>query len=81
VVDPAGFYTTPWDVNGDGGPMRGVAVNVTVNDVTEAKRVFDALAAGGTVTMPLAETFWSPLFGMCTDRFGTPWMVNTAPAS
>ena len=27
--------------------------------------------------MPIAETFWSPRFGMCTDRFGVPWMVNT----
>jgi PhnB protein len=38
--------------------------------------VFEALAGGGEVTMPLAETFWSPRFGMCVDRFGRPWMVN-----
>jgi PhnB protein len=31
--------------------------------------------------MPLAETFWSPMFGYCIDRFGAPWMVNTAPTS
>jgi PhnB protein len=45
--------------------------------VAEARRVFDALADGGEVTQALAETFFSPSFGMCVDRFGTPWMVNT----
>lgn len=64
------------DPTGDGGPMKGVAINCTVGDVAEAQRVFAALADGGDVTMPLAETFWAPMFGMCTDRFGTPWMVN-----
>jgi PhnB protein len=44
--------------------------------------VFDALADGGEVTMPLSETFWAPLFGMCVDHFGVPWMVNAeAPES
>ena len=44
-------------------------------DVDEAKRVFDALAEGGTVTQALEPTFFSVAFGMCTDRFGTPWMI------
>lgn len=70
------------DPTGDGGPMRGISVNYTVADATDATRVFEALAEGGEVTMPLAETFWAPLFGMCVDRFGVPWMVNVgAPAS
>lgn len=64
------------DPTGDGGPMRGVAVNYTVPAVAGATRVFDALADGGQVTTPMAETFWSPMFGMCVDRFGAPWMVN-----
>jgi PhnB protein len=69
------------DPTGDGGPMRGVAVNCAVSDVAEANRIFQALADGGEVTMPMAETFWAPVFGMCVDRFGTPWMVNAeAPA-
>jgi len=55
---------------------RGMHVNDAVGDIAEAERVFQALADGGKVTMPLAETFWSPRFGMCVDRFGTPWMVN-----
>ena len=57
-------------------PVHGMHVNYTVADVTEAERVFVALADGGEVTVPLAETFWAPMFGMCVDRFGTPWMVN-----
>ena len=69
------------DPTGDGGAMRGVAINYTVPDVASATRAFEALADGGEVTMPLAETFWAPLFGMCVDRFGVPWMVNAeAPA-
>ncbi|MCU1380410.1 MAG: hypothetical protein JWN29_3393 [Acidimicrobiales bacterium] len=58
------------------GPVQGMQVNYAVTDVDEAKRVFEALADGGDVTLPIAETFWSPAFGMCVDRFGTPWMVS-----
>ena|SRR6266513_2408464 len=64
------------DPTGNVGPMQGMYVNYTVADVAEAERVFEALADGGEVTAPLAETFFSPKFGMCVDRFGTPWMVN-----
>jgi PhnB protein len=67
------------DPTGDGGPMRGVAVSYTTKDMGEATRVFDGLAEGGTVTMPLGETFFSPRFGMCVDRFNVPWMVNVEP--
>jgi len=48
-------------------------------DPAEAQRVFAALAEGGEVSMPIGETFWSPMFGVCTDRFGTPWMISTDP--
>ena len=44
----------------------------------EAERAFDALAEGGEVGAPFGATFWSKGFGMCTDRFGVPWMVDTA---
>jgi len=64
------------DPTGDGGPVKGMSVNYTSPDVGEVEQVFAALAEGGEVTMPMAETFWSPKFGMCVDRFGTPWMVN-----
>ena len=47
-------------------------------DAAEAERVFAALAEGGAVTAPIGPTFFSPMFGMCVDRFGTPWMIDTA---
>ena len=57
------------------GPVQGMMVSYSVGDAGEAKRVFQALAEGGTVTQEMIETFFSPAFGMCVDRFGTPWMV------
>lgn len=57
---------------------QGFNVMVAVEQSDEAERVFTALTAEGTVTMPLQETFWAMRFGMCTDRFGIPWMVNCA---
>ena len=68
------------DPTGDGAPAQGITVSYVVKDVGEAKRVFDALADGGEVTAPLSETFFSPMFGMCVDRFGIPWMVNAEAA-
>lgn len=67
------------DPTGNFSGGRGRHANYTVPDVAEVERVFQALADGGEVTMPLAETFWSPMFGMCVDRFATPWMVNAEP--
>ena len=64
--DPSGNFT---------GPVHGICVNCSLADAGEAKRVFDALAEGGEVQQPITETFFSPAFGMCTDRFGTPWMI------
>ena len=54
----------------------GFHISVDMPDEDEVKRVFDQLQAGGKVAMPLSKTFWSPLFGMCTDRFGVEWMVS-----
>jgi PhnB protein len=56
--------------------MRGIMMTLTFPTPSEAKRVFDLLAEGGSVQMPLGETFWAETFGMVTDRFGTPWAVN-----
>jgi PhnB protein len=42
----------------------------------EADKLFNGLSAGGTVTMPLADTFWGAYFGMFNDKFGIQWMVN-----
>jgi PhnB protein len=54
----------------------GFSLSITVPDVTEAERVFAALAEGGLVVTPLEKTFWSPKFGMLQDRFGVSWMVS-----
>jgi len=53
----------------------GFSLCLTVTGEAEAKRVFAALADGGNVQMPLSKTFYSPCFGMVTDRFGLGWMV------
>lgn len=57
-------------------PTKGMVVALGVDQPAEAERVFNALSEGATVTMPIAETFWARRFGMLTDRFGIPWMVN-----
>jgi PhnB protein len=57
------------------GTVHGMCVNYAVPEAADAKRVFEALAEGGETQMPLGQTFFSPAFGMCIDRFGTPWMV------
>ena len=54
-------------------------MTLTYPTPAEAKPVFDALAEGGNVSMPLGKTFWAEAFGMVTDRFGTPWMINGGP--
>lgn len=56
--------------------MKGITVSLAYPDPAHGKVVFDALAAGGHVKMPYQKTFWAEGFGMCTDQFGTPWMVN-----
>jgi PhnB protein len=58
--------------------FQGVALSLTVATEAEAERRFAALADGGQVVMPLAKTFFSPRFGMATDRFGVSWMVIVA---
>ncbi len=56
--------------------FKGMMLAIGVADDAQAKRVFTALGEGGKVTMPLNKTFWSSSFGMLTDKFGVPWMVN-----
>jgi PhnB protein len=59
--------------------MHGFRISVMLDSPDEATRIFDALAEGGKVAMPMGPTFWSKAFGMVDDRFGTPWMVNGGP--
>lgn len=64
------------------GPMppatfgTGISLSVDATSEDEAKRLFDSLSIGGTVTMALEKTFWNALLGMVTDKFGIQWMVN-----
>ena len=69
------------DPSGDGSGVKGVSLNITLHDQAEGRRIFEALADGGTITMPLEATFWAPLFGVCIDRFGVSWMVNVEEAT
>ena len=64
--DAGGMYQTP----------AGFRVAIEPDSAAEAERIFAGLSEGGVVMMPLGETFWAQRFGMLTDRFGTPWMVN-----
>jgi PhnB protein len=56
--------------------FQGVSLSINVTSVAEGERLFAALAEGGQVSMPFAKTFFSPGFGMLTDRFGVPWMIH-----
>lgn len=62
------------------GPPRiegnNISISIHPSSKAEADRIFAGLAAGGTVTMPLATQFWGDYFGSLTDRFGINWMVN-----
>ena len=62
-----------------GDPPDGdddIALSLATSDAAEGERVFNALAEGGTVSMPLAEQFWGGKFGGLTDRFGVQWMIS-----
>jgi PhnB protein len=61
----------------EGNPsFKGFSLSLAVEKAADADRLFAALADGGQVQMPLGKTFWSPRFGMVTDRFGMGWMIN-----
>lgn len=57
-------------------PAQGMHITIGVDTPEEAERIYAALSEGGAISMPMEETFWAQRFGMFTDRFGTPWMVN-----
>ena len=61
----------------DGEPrFDGFSLSIIVSNEEQAETVFNALAEGGEVTMPLEKTFWALKFGMVEDRFGVGWMVS-----
>lgn len=59
-------------------PMSGSSVSISGGEPESARLhgYWDKLSAGGTTTMPLAKQSWGDEFGMCTDKFGVPWMVD-----
>lgn len=59
--------------------IKGVMIAVQVDDDAHVRRIFDALAQGGQVTMPLAPAFWATSFGMLVDRYGVAWALNGTP--
>ena len=70
------------DGMGTGTPeFKGVSLALDVTSEAEADRLFNALGEGGKVEMPIGKTFFSPRFGVVSDRFGVSWMVVTTPAS
>ncbi len=62
-------------------PISGAHIVINIDDVTHAEELFAALAHGGNIQMPIAKTFWAERYGIVTDRFGTPWMINCAAAA
>ena len=60
---------------------QGFSVCLNIEKPGDGERIFKALSDNGTVTMPFAQTFWAYRFGMCTDRYGTPWMINCEKAA
>jgi PhnB protein len=63
---PPGHYQKP----------QGFSVSIQIGNPSQAESTFHSLADGGTVIMPIQQTFWAARFGMLVDKFGTPWMVN-----
>ncbi|MDB6353983.1 VOC family protein [Trichococcus sp. K1Tr] len=51
-------------------------MTLTYDDVEEARTVFNRLADGGSIGMELQQTFWSPLYGSLTDRYGVEWQIS-----
>ena len=68
---PPGYFEKP----------AGFSIGIGVAEPAQAERIFNGLAEGGKVTMPLQQTFWSVRFGMLVDRFGIAWMINCDQAA
>ncbi len=61
---------------GPATPGKNFAVSLGFDTEEATKKAFEAMSAGGTVTMPLALSFWGSLFGMCIDKYGISWMFS-----
>jgi PhnB protein len=61
---------------GQSGHKQGFSVTISIADLERAKSIFAALGAGGSILMPLQETFWAQAFGVVTDKYGVSWEIN-----
>jgi PhnB protein len=61
-------------------PPKGISVALQIKDPAQADKIYAALSEGGSITMPIGETFWAVRFAMFVDRFGIPWMINCEAA-
>ncbi|MFI7499214.1 VOC family protein [Streptomyces sp. NPDC049687] len=59
-------------------PGSSFSVSLSGDDDAELRGYWEKLSADGSVSVPLDKQMWGDVFGMCTDRFGVPWMVNIA---
>lgn len=71
----------PYDILGCDPPIdrygkpSGFGITIGADSSEEAERIYAVFREGGSVTMPMAETFFAHRFGMVTDRYGVPWMI------
>ena len=56
--------------------IHGIGLTLNFDTVAQASAAFNALAESGTVSMALQPAFWAKIWGMLTDKFGTPWIIN-----
>ncbi|MEU9189834.1 VOC family protein [Streptomyces sp. NPDC048484] len=79
---PSGFTLMGADTppGMDHTPGSNFSVSLSGDDDAELRGYWEKLSAGGTVSVPLEKQMWGDVFGMCTDRFGIPWMVNIGQA-
>ncbi|MDX3569664.1 VOC family protein [Streptomyces sp. ID05-47C] len=75
---PSGFTLMASDTPPGMNVTRGdnITVSLSGDDAAALRGYWEKLSAGGSVSVPLEKQMWGDVFGMCTDRFGIPWMVN-----
>ena len=75
---PSGFTLMGADspTGTETAPAFTFSVSVSGDDEAELRGYWEKLSAGGQVSVPLEKQMWGDVFGMCTDRFGVPWMIN-----
>jgi PhnB protein len=72
---PGVYFMASDTPRGEGG-FAGFSLSLSPPTIDEAERLYTALSEGGVATMPLKKQFWGATFGMLTDKFGVPWMIN-----